>query len=188
MTPPWGDAEGWSHRPVGDLLPAPDQAVGPAQGEVVEADALGTDHVEDLGDDAGRGAGDDRAELGLLDQGVDVDAVDDLVDVDAVDDLLDVDTVDDRLDVDLTDDLVDVDALDELVDVDLLDDRVDVDRIDDHGHDALRQRLRLLLHPRDRAGAHRGNGECDIPVIFSPSPVPVRDRSGTVGTIGRTGA
>ena len=80
-------------------VPAQDP-VDPPGHEVVEADPLGPDQVEHLGGHAAGRVGDDRAELGLLDQRVDVDPLDDLLDVDPVDDRLDVDPVDDLLDVD----------------------------------------------------------------------------------------
>ena len=96
MTRPARSSWTRSGGPLGrdEALTAED-AVDPSLHERVEADtgaACGVDHVTR---DAGAGAGDDRPELGSLDQLIDVDAFDDRVDVDPFHDPVEVETGDD---------------------------------------------------------------------------------------------
>ena len=93
----------WTGRGI-----APEQPVRPPVDERVHADALGASHVEDLTHHRRPGTSDQRSELRVLEQAVDVHPLEDRVDVHLGDDLVDVDPTDDGLDVDAGDQLVEV--------------------------------------------------------------------------------
>jgi tRNA-Thr(GGU) m(6)t(6)A37 methyltransferase TsaA len=137
--------------------------------ETIETDDLGAADVDDLDEHAGRRMGDDRADLGLLHDRVEVHSPDDRVDVhlldhpihvDAVDQgvhvdrgenpievgtgeqRVDIDPAENSFQIDAIENPVDVDAVDQCVHVDLGEQRVDVDPLDEGVEiDPVEQRL-----------------------------------------------
>ena len=138
-----------------------DNAVGPLEKEVVQADALAADDVERFGEDAGGGTGDDGTEFCLLHQGINVELVDNGVDINPFDNPLHVDPIDD---------LVHIDPADDLVHIDMLDQGVNVDGLNDQCDNPVGDGLGQLFHPRaDRIGAHGIAVLCDMTVIIAPA-------------------
>ena len=112
--------------PAGIGLPRrPNSAIDHPVHEPVHAHPDAANGVDGLRRHARTGVGDQRAELGALDEPVDVDPLDDRVHVDLVEHLVEVDLGDDRVDVDLVDHLVEVEPRHQRVHVDLGQDHVD---------------------------------------------------------------
>ena len=87
----------------------------PAGDELIKPDGLAADHVEHIACDPAGGCGDDGAEVGLLDQCVDVDARDDVIQVHPAEQAVQVDPVHHPVDVDLLQHGVQINLVQQLI-------------------------------------------------------------------------